>query len=79
MLYKKYAKNAVDVKTFIAKCLELKGGFIFSKNMCLLFLDTFMSGTGVKKKQHWYLNMIIRYASSNTDLSSFFVKSVIVL
>ena len=72
VLYKKYAKNPVDVKTFIAKCLELKGGFIFSKNMCLQFLDTFMSGTGAQRNA--IATDIIRYAASNTDLSSFFVK-----
>ena len=55
-----------------SKCLELKGGFIFSKNMCLLFLDTFMSGTGAQRNA--IATDIIRYASSNTDLSSFFVK-----
>ena len=36
VLYKKYAKNPVDVKTFIAKCLEPRS-FIFSKNMCYYF------------------------------------------
>ena len=40
--------------------------------MCLLFLDTFMFKDSAQRNA--IATDIIRYASSNTDLSSFFVK-----
>ena len=72
VLYKKYAKNPVDVKPFIKQCLDKGGSFIFSKNMCLLFLDTMMSATSTQRNN--VCTDIIKYAASSTDLSSFFVK-----
>jgi hypothetical protein len=72
VLYKKYAKNPVDVKPFIKQCLDKGGSFIFSKNMCLLFLDTMMSATSTQRNK--VCTDIIKYAASSTDLSSFFVK-----
>tara|TARA_B100001109_G_scaffold91563_1_gene74470 strand:+ start:255 stop:1673 length:1419 start_codon:yes stop_codon:yes gene_type:complete len=71
-LYKKYAKNPCDVKQFIKQCLEKGGSFIFSKNMCLLFLDTMMSATSTQRNK--VCTDIIKYAASSTDLSSFYVK-----
>ena len=71
-LYKKYAKNPIDVKPFIKQCLDKGGSFIFSKNMCLLFLDTMMSATSTQRNK--VCTDIIKYAASSTDLSSFFVK-----
>ena len=72
VLYKKYAKDPVDVKPFIKQCLDKGGSFIFSKNMCLLFLDTMMSATSTQRNK--VCTDIIKYAASSTDLSSFFVK-----
>ena len=72
VLYKKYAKNPIDVKPFIKQCLDKGGSFIFSKNMCLLFLDTMMSATSTQRNN--VCTDIIKYAASSTDLSSFFVK-----
>ena len=37
VLYKKYAKNPVDVKTFIAKCIELKKFLSFKKYVPTIF------------------------------------------
>lgn len=71
-LYEKYAKDPVDVKQFIKQCLDKGGSFIFSKNMCLLFLDTMMSATSSQRNK--VCTDIIKYAASSTDLSSFFVK-----
>ena len=48
------------------------GSFIFSKNMCLLFLDTMMSATSTQRNK--VCTDIIKYAASSTDLSSFYVK-----
>ena len=52
---------------------KLKGsGFIFSKNMCLMFMAAFLSQTlAVRNK---ISTEIVRYAASNTDISSFFIK-----
>jgi len=80
-LYKKYNTmqistgekiKTVDESTFKKMCKEKGGSFIFSKNMCLLFLDTFMSGS--KIDQNNCSTDLLRYASSSTDVSSFFVK-----
>jgi len=60
--------SMADFKKKLGKNLSL----IFSKNMCLLFLDTMMSGSPKQRDQ--ISTEIIRYAASNTDISSFFVK-----
>jgi hypothetical protein len=71
-LYKKYVKNPLDSTTFIKQCIDKGGSFIFSKNMCLLFLDTMMTATTTQRNK--VSTDIIKYAASSTDLSSFFVK-----
>jgi len=81
-LYKKYnnlqmapfSKNSFPVVSFSEFQSKVKGksSFIFSKNMCLMFLDSFLSAT--KPKRDMISTEIIRYAASNTDVSSFFVK-----
>ena len=76
-LYKKYDLGDVRSKVkseqdFIKKSKAKGPGFMSSKNMCLKFLDTFKSGT--KRKQDEFCTDMIRYAASNTDVSSFFIK-----
>ena len=53
--------------------VKLKGnGFKFSKNMCLMFMAAFLSQTpDVRNK---IATEVVRYAASNTDISSFFIK-----
>ena len=61
----------------LADFKELIGGtknpdsFYFSKYMCLLFLDTIYTKPG---KLNDLATDIVRYASSNTDISSFYIK-----
>jgi len=81
-LYKKYNnlqmspfnKSSFPVVSYSQFETNVKGknSFIFSKNMCLLFLDSFLSAN--KNKRDLISTEIIRYAASNTDVSSFFVK-----
>ena len=74
LLFKKWVPKdqLVEPNVFISMCIEKGGSFIFSKNMCLQFLDTFMSGTSSQRND--VCTDIIRYASSSSDQSSFFVK-----
>ena len=74
LLFKKYTpkEQHIEPSIFIKKCIDKGGSFIFSKNMCLQFLDTFMSGTSVQRNR--VCTDIMRYAASNTDQSSFFIK-----
>ena len=81
-LYKKYNnmqmspfnKNSYPVVSYsdFESKVKDKSSFIFSKNMCLLFLDSFLSANS--SKRDIIATEIIRYAASNTDVSSFFVK-----
>jgi hypothetical protein len=82
-LYKKYNEKqgspyskstfpTLSYNDFEVKTKKEGKGFIFSKNMCLLFLDTFFSGT--KNKRDDFATDLIRYGASNTDVSSFFIK-----
>ena len=45
--------------------------FYFSKYMCLLFLDAMFSG---KEDKTLFFTKIVRYAMSNIDISSYFIK-----
>jgi hypothetical protein len=62
----------IPQRDFNITCIKKGGSFIFSKNMCLQFIDTFLSGTGTQR--NGIATDIIKYAASSTDLSSFFVK-----
>ena len=78
-LYKKYntlqisKTSTIDEGEFVKMCKSKGQSFIFSKNMCLLFLDTFMSGS--KSQKDGFATDLFRYGASNTDVSSFFVKT----
>jgi len=80
-LYKEYL-NKQSVTSFnkqevlsqpaFAIAVKNKGAaFKFQKNMSLMFLDQL---TKLKGKQDNYATEIIRYAASNTDQSTFFIK-----
>ena len=82
-LYNKYSNHTnnkfkkptkMSSKTFIetADKVEKSGsGFYFSKYMGLLFLDAFFGGSG---NQTMCSTKIIRYAMSNLDVSSYYIK-----
>jgi len=65
-------QEIVSIDEF-TKEVKLKGnGFKFSKNMCLMFMSAFLSqNTDVRNK---IATEVVRYAASNTDISSFFIK-----
>jgi hypothetical protein len=73
-----------DFGEFETKCKGYKNSkgqsagpaFIFSKNMCLLLLKTLEEGKGKlgKGKGGTFGQDIFRYAQSNTDYSSFYIK-----
>ena len=56
------------VKTFNTQTNNFKA----SKYMCMLFLETFYKGT--PKQRNKVVTEMIRYAASNTDQSSYFIK-----
>jgi|TARA_B110000438_G_scaffold109954_1_gene107850 hypothetical protein len=62
----------VSYAEFITRANKKGKGFIFSKNMCLMFMNTFMDSTPVIRNK--ISTEIVRYAASNTDISSFFIK-----
>lgn len=82
-LYQKYNNKQLKISgrkassISLADFKELIGGtknpdsFYFSKYMCLLFLDTIYTKPG---KLHDLATDIVRYAASNTDISSFYIK-----
>ena len=57
---------------FMNKFKEQTNNFRTSKYMCLLFLETFYKGTPVKRNK--VVTEMVRYAASNTDQSSYFIK-----
>ena len=62
----------VPFDEFVARATKKGPGFIFSKNMCLMFIATFL---GVKQEiRNKISTEIVRYAASNTDISSFYIK-----
>ena len=57
---------------FVTECKNKGNGFIFSKNMCLMFIQNFLA---VKQEIRNNISTeIVRYAASNTDISSFYIK-----
>tara|TARA_Y100000310_G_scaffold319713_1_gene375323 strand:+ start:67 stop:1548 length:1482 start_codon:yes stop_codon:yes gene_type:complete len=48
--------------------------FYFGKYMCLLFLDTINADGGSITKLNTLATDIVRYASSNTDISTYYIK-----
>ena len=87
--YSNHSKNSKRVKTTIpfagkGSFTELANGYLnpkgqnaapsfyFSKNMCLLFLDTIKWSDTIALKE--FSTQILRYAMSNVDMSSYFIK-----
>ena len=81
-LYKKHnskSKPSIDLvseKVFLQEWANHEQGdnFRMSKSICLMFLEAFASTGASKKKQHDLITKMFRYASSDVDQSSFFVK-----
>jgi len=70
---KQSKKIAVVNKDEFMKKLKEKGtSFLFSKNMCLMFLNSFYNTNSITRNK--ISTEIIRYAASNTDISSFYIK-----
>ena len=76
--YKKHNDNSSPKKplipkdTFLATVKDMDSNFKNSKILCLNFLDAVMSGTAAQRNQ--FATDLFRYASSDTDQSSYFVK-----
>ena len=62
----------VPFDEFVARAKAKGNGFIFSKNMCLMFMNSFFEA--LPKIQNNISTEIVRYAASNTDISSFYIK-----
>lgn len=81
-LYKKHnskSKPSIDIvseKVFLQEWANHEQGdnFRMSKSICLMFLEAFASTGASKSKQHDLITKMFRYASSDVDQSSFFVK-----
>ena len=89
-LYKKYVshdKNSHKIKpneaiktlnTFKSKVCTVKNhhSFMFSKYMCLLFLDTICTKSGFTSSDNFtqFCTQMLRYAMSNVDESSYHLK-----
>tara|TARA_B100000927_G_scaffold161750_1_gene130358 strand:+ start:4229 stop:5629 length:1401 start_codon:yes stop_codon:yes gene_type:complete len=81
-IYKKFnskSKPSIDLvseKVFLQEWANHEQGdnFRMSKSICLTFLEAFNSTGASKKKQHDLITKMFRYASSDVDQSSFFVK-----
>jgi hypothetical protein len=77
-LYKKYngksspKKPLLEEEEFYAKLAKADYKFKNSKMICMEFLDVLMSGTAAKR--HDFTTKMFRYAQSDTDQSSYFVK-----
>ena len=81
-LYKKHnskSKPSIDLvseKAFLQEWANHEQGdnFRMSKSICLMFIEAFASTGTSKAKQHDLITKMFRYASSDVDQSSFFVK-----
>jgi hypothetical protein len=77
-LYKKYNSSSkpsnriMTDEDFYATLAEKDFKFMNSKMICMLFLDVLESGSA--KKQHEIITKMFRYAQSDVDQSSYFVK-----
>ena len=77
-LYVKYNKlqtakmPTVSLSEFKKKVKEKGASFLFSKNMCLMFLSSFLESSPNVKNT--ISTEIVRYAASNTEISSFYIK-----
>ncbi len=81
-IYKKFnskSKPSIDLvseNTFLQEWANHEQGdnFRMSKSICLMFIEAFASTGTSKAKQHDLITKMFRYASSDVDQSSFFVK-----
>ena len=64
-------RNLKEFETLISGTKN-PDSFYFSKYMCLLFLNTIYSKS--QKELNNFSTDIMRYAASNTDISTFFIK-----
>jgi hypothetical protein len=77
-LYKKHNKGGSPTKPeipkdqFMALLSEQEPNFLNSKIICMKFLDIIMAGNS--KDRNAFATELFRYASSDTDQSSYFVK-----
>lgn len=77
-LYKKHrtggrnTKPEIPLNKFKSMLNEQTSNFTNSKMICMLFLDIVMGGT--QKQRNALATELFRYASSDTDQSSYFVK-----
>ena len=62
----------VSLSEFKKRLKEKGASFQFSKNMCLMFLNSFLESTPIIKNK--ISTEIVRYAASNTEISSFYIK-----
>tara|TARA_B100000085_G_scaffold101918_1_gene92770 strand:- start:92 stop:652 length:561 start_codon:yes stop_codon:yes gene_type:complete len=81
-LYKKHnskskpSTDLVSEKVFLQEWANHEQGDNFrnSKSICLMFIEAFASTGTSKAKQHDLITKMFRYASSDVDQSSYFVK-----
>jgi len=77
-LYKKYNSKSnpsvklLSEKDFISQWQTKDYKFINSKVICMYFLDVLMSGSTAKKDE--FITKMFKYAQSDVDQSSYFVK-----
>ena len=62
----------VSMSEFSKRLKEKGASFQFSKNMCLMFLNSFYNTNPTIRNQ--ISTEIVRYAASNTDISYFYIK-----
>jgi len=62
----------VSLSEFKKRLKEKGASFQFSKNMCLMFLSSFIDSSPILRNK--ISTEIVRYAASNTEISSFYIK-----
>ena len=62
----------VSLSEFKKRLKEKGASFQFSKNMCLMFLNSFVDSNPIIRNK--ISTEIVRYAASNTEISSFYIK-----
>ena len=62
----------VSFSEFKKRLKEKGASFQFSKNMCLMFLSSFIDSSPILRNK--ISTEIVRYAASNTEISSFYIK-----
>ena len=76
--YKKYnsgskpSKPLLSENEFLELYSEQTSNFTHSKTICMMFLETFARKS--KKEKDEFITKLFRYASSDVDQSSYYVK-----